>query len=680
VATPTQIRRRGRWSLVLGTLFAAVALAAVAFADDITNNLDLTVDSDFEVMTLTSGGSTGSTTLAVVPRGGDGKPGCNFGGPGNPKITFSVSSSDTAVATVSPTSVEFDACGDTAVIAVTPGVVSVASSANVTMTETSNGTAATFSYQTARFTVNVEPPPNTPPSVSVTGVTHGASYTKASVPTAGCLVSDTEDGLTNSTSAAAPSLSAFTGPYAADGIGSQTATCSYTDGGGLTQTVGATYTVYDPSAPTISYTITPNSPDGNNGWYRSNVTVIWHVGESESPSSLSLTGCVNQSITADQAETTYTCAATSAGGSAGPVSVSVKRDGSAPSYDCGTLPTGWRPDNVTLSCTAADVGPSGLANPADASFSLATSVNLGEETAAALTEAQSIADDAGNTTTAQESFMVDRKSPSVSCGAANSDWHNNNQSVICTATDGGSGPATQTVTLNTSVATGVETDSAMADSQTVSDLVGNAATAGPVGPFKIDRRGPAVTATCPSNVILGSTASAAWAATDGGSGVAPGYGSGTVTGLDTGSVGTKTVTVTAGSSKDNVGNDSPAATCSYSVIYNWSGFFQPIDNLPHLNKAKAGSAIPVKFSLGGDQGLDIFASAYPSSAQVTCGGTATADPVEETVTAGQSNLNYGNGQYVYVWKTLSSWANTCRTLTVKLDDGTVHQANVWFVR
>ena len=41
MATPTQIRRRGRWSLVLGTLVAAIALGAVAWAGD-----DITPDGD----------------------------------------------------------------------------------------------------------------------------------------------------------------------------------------------------------------------------------------------------------------------------------------------------------------------------------------------------------------------------------------------------------------------------------------------------------------------------------------------------------------------------------------------------------------------------------------------------------------------------------------------------------
>ena len=41
------------------------------------------------------------------------------------------------------------------------------------------------------------------------------------------------------------------------------------------------------------------------------------------------------------------------------------------------------------------------------------------------------------------------------------------------------------------------------------------------------------------------------------------------------------------------------------------GFFQPVDNQPTVNTAKAGSAIPVRFTLGGYNGANIFASASP---------------------------------------------------------------------
>jgi hypothetical protein len=118
--------------------------------------------------------------------------------------------------------------------------------------------------------------------------------------------------------------------------------------------------------------------------------------------------------------------------------------------------------------------------------------------------------------------------------------------------------------------------------------------------------------------------------------------------------------------------------------YDWDGFFRPVDN-PEVatNKAKAGSAIPVKFSLGGDQGLDIFESGYPKSGTMPCDSSDPVDDLEQTVTAGSSSLSYDatTDTYTYVWKTDKAWANTCRQLVVKLNDGsTEHVANFQFVK
>jgi hypothetical protein len=111
----------------------------------------------------------------------------------------------------------------------------------------------------------------------------------------------------------------------------------------------------------------------------------------------------------------------------------------------------------------------------------------------------------------------------------------------------------------------------------------------------------------------------------------------------------------------------------------FSGFFSPVDNPGPgpsyvFNKAKAGSGIPVKFSLGGDRGLSIFASGYPVSGSVSCTMVGSLDNIEETVTAGGSSLSYdpGTNQYTYVWKTDKSWAGSCRKLTLRLVDGTDH--------
>lgn len=77
-----------------------------------------------------------------------------------------------------------------------------------------------------------------------------------------------------------------------------------------------------------------------------------------------------------------------------------------------------------------------------------------------------------------------------------------------------------------------------------------------------------------------------------------------------------------------------------TATYNFTGFFQPVDNLPTINTAKAGSAIPVKFSLGGYQGLDIIATGFPASQQIFCNTSEPTDQIEQTVTAGSSSLSY----------------------------------------
>jgi hypothetical protein len=108
--------------------------------------------------------------------------------------------------------------------------------------------------------------------------------------------------------------------------------------------------------------------------------------------------------------------------------------------------------------------------------------------------------------------------------------------------------------------------------------------------------------------------------------------------------------------------------------YSFSGFFQPVDNLPAMNVGKAGSAIPVKFSLGGDQGLDIFRTGYPRVTTVSCSTGAPTDVIQTTVTAGSSSLQYDStaNQYTYVWKTNSNWAGTCMQFDLGLNDGSTH--------
>jgi uncharacterized repeat protein (TIGR01451 family) len=152
--------------------------------------------------------------------------------------------------------------------------------------------------------------------------------------------------------------------------------------------------------------------------------------------------------------------------------------------------------------------------------------------------------------------------------------------------------------------------------------------------------------------------------------------------LVTGSVDTNTVGFYAltYSVSDPSGHSDTKVRTVEVLPYNFTGFFSPIDNPPAFNEMKAGQAAPVKFSLGGNQGLNIFAAGSPSSVQISCSTNDPILPVEETETAGQSSLSYDStsNQYKYTWKTESSWKNTCRQLTVTLRDGTVHVAKFKF--
>ncbi len=115
-----------------------------------------------------------------------------------------------------------------------------------------------------------------------------------------------------------------------------------------------------------------------------------------------------------------------------------------------------------------------------------------------------------------------------------------------------------------------------------------------------------------------------------------------------------------------------------------SGLFQPVDNRPVVNSANAGSAIPVKFSLGGNQGLNIFTNGYPRSAQTACDSSAPIDVIEQTVNAGGSSLSYDakTNQYTYVWKTDKTWSaapgGPCRQLVMAFVDGSFLRANFKF--
>ncbi|WP_052703101.1 discoidin domain-containing protein [Paenibacillus beijingensis] len=127
-------------------------------------------------------------------------------------------------------------------------------------------------------------------------------------------------------------------------------------------------------------------------------------------------------------------------------------------------------------------------------------------------------------------------------------------------------------------------------------------------------------------------------------------------------VGIHSVKCTA---EDKAGNTAEKAA-SYQVMFPFSGFKAPVQDVSVVQEVYAGSAVPIKFSLGGDRGMDISIAGYPASVDA-------ADPEQELLSV-DADLEYdpNEDQYILIWKTDKAWAGTTRKLIMKLIDGTEH--------
>jgi hypothetical protein len=252
-------------------------------------------------------------------------------------------------------------------------------------------------------------------------------------------------------------------------------------------------------------------------------------------------------------------------------------------------------------------------------------------------------------------------------------------SYSCADEDGGSGLSSCTGTVANGA--GIDTSSVGQKSFTVSaaDNAGNPAST-TVTYTVADRAAPEITLNSPTDGAeygLGDRVLADYSCADqpGGSGLASC--TGTVangTPIDTSSFGTHTFEVHA---TDGAGNPATKAV-TYSVVYDFDGFFWPVKNPPGLTRWKAGVPVPVRFSLNGFQGARPEADGYPRS--MRCGG----GDVEQVARAAQgrkkSAFEYDRhtDRYTMLWKTDRRWAGTCRDFVLKLDDGSVHTARFDF--
>jgi hypothetical protein len=354
--------------------------------------------------------------------------------------------------------------------------------------------------------------------------------------------------------------------------------------------------VYDSTPPVISPLVTGNL--GSNDWYRSNVQINWNVSDAESAVNSS-NGCDVSNVTEDTAGVTFTCIATSLGGTS-TQSVTIKRDATAPNLiksvtvNGNPYGGGWTNQNVLVNFNCSDA-LSGMASQTETTTVSTEGAN------------QSVdgfcTDAAGNMSVDTVSNInIDKSAPLINCGAADGAWHSANVSIACTSFDSVStlaNPADANFNLVTNVAAGTETANASTDSRQVCDKTGNCSTSGSVGGNKVDRKAPSVTIAAPTAGIypLNQIVTVTYSCMDGGSGVESCTGTSPNSSLlTTSSAGVRTFTVLAA---DNVGNTATPNNVVYTVGYEIGILYD------QTKVHKAGTAVPIKMRILDAEGTNV---------------------------------------------------------------------------
>jgi len=235
------------------------------------------------------------------------------------------------------------------------------------------------------------------PILSLVEPAHGASYALGQSVLASWTASDATSGLIQPVEATAPSGSLLDTAM----LGTKTFMVRATDSAGHVAAATHTYEVIDPTpqvvTPNISGTL------GSNGWYVSDVTVSWTVGDPQS-AILSSTGCDPVILSVDTAWQTFTCSATSDGGTT-MESVTIQRDATVPFVSLVSPPNGAT--YVLLQVITADwVVTDGVSGIGSVSAIAPNGGLIDTTTAGTNAFTVSATDVAGNTTTVTHTYTV----------------------------------------------------------------------------------------------------------------------------------------------------------------------------------------------------------------------------------------------------------------------------------
>ena len=236
---------KNKFSIAMSlAVILAMLLTSVVLADQVVNNIDITIDSTPEVRTITVGGST-TVGFFIQPSNtipsGDAS-GCNATGSTPAIVNLNIPANVTA----SATSLTFSGCG------VVQNVTFSSSAANISgytisvSSVTGGKSGSGWDTSTADFKLVVNPPANTAPSLDLPG-----NITEEATSAAGAVVNYTASAI-DAEDNPDPTPTCLPASGATFPLGTTTVNCSVTDSGGLSASGSFTVTVRDTTAPALS--------------------------------------------------------------------------------------------------------------------------------------------------------------------------------------------------------------------------------------------------------------------------------------------------------------------------------------------------------------------------------------------------------------------------------------------
>ena len=419
-----------------------------------------------------------------------------------------------------------------------------------------------------------------------------------------------------------------------------------------------------------------------NNWYNTDVVVKFTASDDLSgidtvtPDTIISTEGAAQSVTGTAVDKAGNSASTPVSGiniDKTPPTTTIMPSGSA-----GT--NGWYVSDVQVTLTAADnEGGSGVKN---IEYSL-DGTNWNQYIVPFTTTNEGLntvyyhsTDSAGNVElTKNQTIKIDKTPPNIDGAPTTSPnangWYKSDVLVHFTASDAmsGVGSVTPDTTLSAEGVSQSVTGTAM-------DKAGNSNSA-TVSGINIDKTSPQITINTPASggmYLLNQALSADWSVADSLSGIASATGtlpSGAT--IDTGTVGTKTFTVTA----TDIASNTATQTSSYTIAYNFLGILPPIrtDGSSIFN---LGRTVPVKFRIADANGNYVSTATATLTYQlITNDILGTVEEAVSTSAASEGNTfrNSTDNHYIFNLGTSGMSTGTYQ-LNINLDDGTVHTVRI----